>query len=309
MKANLIVTASDRRYGDFLIEHWYASLADSSDLSAIDIVVLDYGLSTAQRYWLEGHGIATRACVRDGHPAVVRYRDLRALLAGASWEQVLLCDSGDIIFQSDISEVFRIEPGRFRAATEDYKPPFSVFISGEFFDSRDRERLTERFVLSPMINGGLVVGPREKMLRLAEVILGTTKTLAKFGPDQIVLNDVLWRDGFYELEKLWNYVVATAKEGVAIEAGVFRTGSGRLPAVVHNAGNLSFLRPVENFGYGRDRNQLKEEVYVALRALYQSTEGLFKTQELFFQSRRRFRFLMRRMLRELGYGNRNSRRT
>jgi hypothetical protein len=312
MKPNLIVTASDHKYGDFLIDHWFRSLREYSDSTASDVVVLDYGPSTAQRFYLEAHGVHLWPGKRDGHVAVVRYRELRDLLAAhEECGQVLLCDSGDIIFQGDIARIFDIEPERFRAVTEDYKPLFSVFISADFFGPRDRERLSECSILNPMINGGMVAGPRNKMMALADECLSTITDWTKFGPDQIVINDVLYREGFHELDKLYNYVVATAKEGIRIEGGVFKTAKGRTPIVVHNAGNVGLLRPVEDFGFGADRNTLKEEVYTALRALYQSTEGLFKTQELFIESRRRFRSRLNRLIRNLlppGTDRRSSRR-
>jgi len=141
------------------------------------------------------------------------------------------------------------------------------------------------------------------MIHLSREVLGTTKIWTKFGPDQIVLTDLLWTEGFHELDKLWNYVVATAKEGVRIQDGQFYTEAGRKPVVVHNAGNLSFLRPVENFGFGPDHNQLREDVYHALRGLYQSMEGLFKTQEVFVESRHRFRSRLKSILQDLGYGD------
>jgi hypothetical protein len=300
MKSNVIITASDRRYGDFLIEHWLTSLRENADLSDIDVAVLDYGLSVAQRFYLAANGCLVYPGKRDGHPAVIRYRELRAFLqAHGEYSQAALCDSGDIIFQGDIADVFAKDGGSFRAVCEDYKPFFSFFISSDFFDSEDRERLSECFVRNPMINGGFVVAPREKMIALADECLSVIKDMTKFGPDQIVLNDLLYRDSFVRLDSAYNYVIATAKEGIKIEDGVFFTGEGRKPVVVHNAGNVGALRPVEDFGYGASRNRLKEDVYLALRALYASSEGLFKTQELFLDSRRLFRSQIRKLMHDL----------
>lgn len=301
MKPNVIVTASDRRYGDFLIEHWLASLLDNSALDDIDVAVLDYGLSVAQRHWLGANGILLRSGIRDGHVAVIRYREMSGFLKeNPGYRQACLCDSGDIIFQGDISTVFERDSDTFRAACEDYKPFFSVFISQDFFSNEDRVRLSECFVKNPMINGGFVVGPREAMVDLADTCMRTIRDRTRFGPDQIVLNGVLYEKGFRRLDSSWNYVLATAKDGIRIEDGVFLTSKGTKPIVVHNAGNIGALRPVEDFGYGPERNRLKEEVYLALHALYQSTEGLFKTQELFLDSRRRFRSLAKRSLSRLG---------
>ncbi len=161
------------------------------------------------------------------------------------------------------------------------------------------EHWLECFVRNPMINGGFVAAPREKMMALADECLRTIKDHTKFGPDQIVLNGVLHAEGYEELDSLYNYVLATAKEGIRIKDGRFFTGQGREPIVVHNAGNVGLLRPIENFGYGAERNRLKEDVYAALQALYASTEGLFKTQELFLESRRLFRSKARALMRDL----------
>jgi len=299
MKNNVLLTASDRRYGDFLIEHWFRSLRENSDLGNIDVAVMDYGLSLAQHYYLEKHGIITRKGKRDGHVAVIRYREMRDFLTETAYNQVALCDSGDIIFQGDISPVFQQDTSSYRAVCEDYKPFFSVFISSDFFDPADRQRLSECFIHNRMVNGGFIVAPRDRMIHLADECLSTIRDMTRFGPDQIVLNGVLYEEGFVELEKTYNYVIATAKEGVSVESGVVKTANGRMPLVVHNAGNLGLLRPIEDFGYGPERNKLKEDTLNALKTLYQSTEGFFKTQELFIESRRRFRTRLRKMIRNL----------
>ncbi len=301
MKTNLLVTASDRKYGDFLIEHWYASLRDSSNLDVFDVAVLDYGLSVAQRFYLQSKGILVRTCPRDGHVTSIRYRDMGILLAEhPHYEQIMLCDSGDIIYQSDISVLFAQEPDAFRAVCEDYKPLFSIFISNDFFDPGDKERLLACFIKNPMINGGLVLAPRKKMLDLCDEMDRTIKDKSRFGPDQIVLNGYLYEKGFYRLDSIYNYVIATAREGVVIRNGVFYTRAERKIAVVHNAGNVGAFRPIEHFGYGPSHNILKEDVYHTLKTFYESTEGLFKTQELFLDSQRRFRIAFHKFLKDMG---------
>jgi len=250
---------------------------------------------------LQGNGVRVYPGKRDGHVAVIRYRELRNFLTdNPAYDQVLLCDSGDIIFQGDIAPVFSEYTDTYRAVTEDYKPFFSVLIGPDFFDREDRERLSECFVRNPMINGGFILAPREKMITLADECLKTIKDYTKFGPDQIVMNGVLHNAGYIELDSIYNYVVTTAKEGIRIHRGRFFTGQGREPIVVHNAGNLRLLRPIENFGYGAERNELKDDVYTALHKLYQSTEGLFKTHELFLDSRRRFKSRLNKLKKELG---------
>lgn len=301
MKNNLIVTASDKKYGDFLIEHWYASVKANVDLEHIDVAVLDYGLSVAQRFYLQSHGVIVRACERDGHVTSIRYRDMSYLLQEhPEYEQIMLCDSGDIIFQADMSPLFFENTDQFRAVCEDYKPLFSIFISNDFFDPDDKERLLSCFVKNPMINGGLVLGPRQKMLGLCDEMNKTIKDKSRFGPDQIVLNGYLYDKGFFRLDSIYNYVIATARDGIAIKNGVFYTGAGRLIAVVHNAGNVGTFRPIEHFGFGPSHNVLKDDVYRTLKTFYESTEGLFKTQEFFLDSQRYFKIAVRKILKDMG---------
>lgn len=139
MKRFAIVTASDRNYGDFLIEHWLRSLRENVCLDAIEVVLLNYGLSLAQRFYLEHHGVLLRRGKRDGHVTVVRYRETRDLLFERPYEQICLIDSGDIIFQDDIASLFERSPDTYRAVCEDFKPVLSFFIKNDFFRPEDRQ--------------------------------------------------------------------------------------------------------------------------------------------------------------------------
>ena len=77
----------------------------------------------------------------------------------------------------------------------------------------------------------------------------------------------------------FNFVVATAQQDFDIVGGVFFTREPREPIpVVHNAGNWKFLRPIEDFGYGPDRNRLKPDVLTTLRLIHQSNHLLKSTQ-------------------------------
>lgn len=301
MKSKAIITASDRRYGDFLIEHWLRSLRDNADLSDVDVCVLDYGLSEAQRFFLEAHGVVVEPCRRDGHVVVVRYRDMERLLESRpQYRQACLCDSGDIVFQGNVSAVFDMAPDSFRAVCEDYKTMFSLFITPRFFSAEDRRRLTDAFMAKPMINGGFVVGSREGMLELARAVDSMIKDPTSYGPDQLIVTWLLHERGFVSLDPIYNYVIPTAKEGLAIKDGRFYTGAGREPVVVHNAGNVGVLRPVKEFGYGKGKEVvLKEDLYAALRALYVSADGFFRTQGTLREHRLRVAGMFAKMRRDL----------
>jgi len=224
MKDNVIITASDKKYGDFLIEHWFRSLIENSDLSSIDIFVIDYGLSVAQQCYLKHHDIKIYKGEKDGHVVIIRFREMKSILAQYNYDQVILCDSGDIIFQQDISPVFLNHKDNFRAVEEDIKSPFSMFIKDEFFSGEIKKKLTNSLLKNRMINAGFLVGPGNKMMLLCEKMLETLKTYKKFGPDQILVNYFLHKERFIPLEKGYNFVISTTKDEFYIKNGIFYFG-------------------------------------------------------------------------------------
>jgi len=298
MKANVLYTASDAKYGDFLIDHWFASLRDNVDLRDLDVVVLDYGLSTAQRYYLAGQGVRLRPCTRDGHVVILRFRDMAADLGEHPYAQAALSDSGDIIFQADFTPAFAIHPTKFRGVAEDLRVAFGVFLTDEFFSDVDRRRMKKSLRDLPMVNAGFILGPGERMRGLGEEVMRTLRTHDRFGPDQLVVNDIFRREGCHLLDRTYNFVIATAKADLEIRDGRF-FADGELVAVVHNTGNLKFLRPIENFGYGPGRNELKKELYFALQALHGTTDGVSET-------RTELRRAVTAMKKEIRRGTRNT---
>ncbi|NNM67923.1 MAG: hypothetical protein HKM06_07935 [Spirochaetales bacterium] len=280
MNPYAIYTASDKKYGDFLIEHWLASLRATTDLRQIDVRVLDFGLSLAQRSYLEHEGVGVRRCRRDGHVTVVRFRELAEDLSALPYETVMACDGGDIIFQDDISPLFRQNPHVFRAVTEDLKSGFEFFLSEDFFSRSSLKEMKSLISAKPQINAGLILGPKSEFLELCRAIDTLIKDKSRFGPDQLVVNYILHKKGFIDLGSAYNFVIATAKENFEIIGGVFFSKTtGKPIPVVHNAGNWKFLRPVENFGFGPSCNHLKPDVMTTLRFLHHSTAFLQSSQE------------------------------
>jgi hypothetical protein len=102
---NLIITASDKKYGDFLINHWLKSLEENTNLSNIEIAILDYGLDKEQKKELKKHKITIIKSKRNGHVTIIRFRDIYHYLKNKKYHNVLMCDSGDIIFQTDIARI------------------------------------------------------------------------------------------------------------------------------------------------------------------------------------------------------------
>lgn len=279
MKSNAIITASDRKYGDFLIEHWLRSLRETTNLDDTDVVVIDYGLSVAQAFYLEKTGAIVLPGNRDGHVTVIRFREIADFLASHPYKQVLACDSGDIIFQKDISPLFADHPDAYRAVYEDYKTPFGFCLREEFFDRPVLREIRRSLNAHDMINAGMIVAPGDRMRELAEKVTSLIKDKTKFGPDQVVVNYVLHAANFVPLDRGYNFVINTAKEEFAITDGTFTFRGGEIIPIVHNAGNVKLLRPVENFGYGSGRNDLRKDYYEAMQRLHQSVAFL-KTEHI-----------------------------
>ncbi len=277
-KPFVIYTASDAKYGDFLIDHWLRSLRASVDLSKIDVRVLDFGLTTAQRYYLEHESVGVRRCLRNGHVAVVRFREMAQDLREHSYEQVLAVDGGDVIFQGDVAPLFEAHQPQFRAVPEDLISGFDIFLTETFFSRETIDRIRRTTALRPQINAGFLLGPRDAFLTLCEEVDRLVLDKSAFGPDQLVVNMVLHSRGYVALPCGFNFVLATARRRFLIENGVFIFEDTLRPIpVVHNAGNWKFLRPIEDFGWGSDHNKLKRDVLATLHLLHHSSSFLKAT--------------------------------
>ncbi len=280
-KTFLIATASDKKYGDFLIEEWLESLIQNVNLKEIQILVLDYGLTRAQKYYLEKHKVIVQSSERNGHVVNIRFRDLYYFLEKNPYEQILMCDSGDIIFQDDISFLFKENKEHYRAVCEDLAPFFDYFINTEYFHKEDIPKIKETLLLKKMINAGFILAPLEKMKHLCKVILSKVKDFSKFGPDQIIVNYVLHKEGFVQLPTKFNFIPVTCLDEFFIKDGFFYDKNHKKIPVIHNAGNFNFLRSIENFGYNKNHNILKEDILKSLRTFYSSLHLINKPKKEF----------------------------
>jgi hypothetical protein len=263
---HVIVTCSDSRYGDFLVRHWGRSLKTNVDLRDIDVVVLDYGLTSAQRKGVEALGFQIRSGKRDGHVVNVRFRDTREWLKKSSYDQVLMIDGGDIIFQSDIRHLFERDKQQFRAACEDLLvPAFAQYISTEDFEPAVYQEIYSFLERRPLINCGLVLGPREKMIELCDVCCDKAMSLQRAGVDQMVTNYHLYRQGFVALAPRYNFVLISTRSKYKMWDGQFLDTEGRLIPVVHNAGMGTRL--FRDFGLGSSCNR-RDRVVAAVRAAW-----------------------------------------
>jgi hypothetical protein len=273
MGRHLIITASDSRCGDFVVDHWYRSLRENVSLQGVDVVVLDYGLSGGQRRRILDAGMGVRPCELNGHVTNVRYRDTAALLLDQSYDQVLMVDGGDIIFQADIHSLFSSSTNRIRAVCDERKYSLHAVlpILNDFHP--DQRRAISRFLHHrPQINGGFVLGPSASFLNLWKEFQRLMQSMSQFAADQILLNYVLHQEGFEEVPSRYNFVLVAAESKFEVREGRFYDAAGTLIPVVHNAGHMPFFRRVSRFGYGCDRNVVKVGSHLAVRSLFAAAE-------------------------------------
>lgn len=264
---NLIITSSDSKYGNFLIKHWLKSLQENVNLNNIDILVLDYGLTPQQISLLKEKNVLVKSCKRDAHVTAIRHRDTADFLKKNLYSQILFMDSGDIIFQSDISKLFDENKESFREVFENYNL-FSTTspLLKSFFRKEDNENIEKSLKNRKLINAGVIFGPAEKFIDLCESAYNLIENKDVFGPDQMAINYILSQKNFVPLSEIYNFVITTAKEETILEDDIFYLKNRQKIPIVHNAGGVEVFRPVENFGYGKNCNNLKTIQFKAIRA-------------------------------------------
>lgn len=267
-KRHAIFTASEGNKASFLLHHWLASLQANVDLAEIDVNVLDYGLTDAQRAELQARGVCCHACVKDGQVGDIRIRDLTAIAESCNYDQVLSVDSGDLIFQADISRLFEQDKDHFRAVCEELRVPIHhVFMDRADFPPEVGRRLLDFLYDKPVINGGFVLGPVSKFRSVWRTFEQLGIGYRCYCTDQLVLNYVLHRDGFRALESRYNFVLVSMLSPFFICRGVFYDSAGEVIPVVHNAGMKEFTRKIRNFGYGPEYNRRRWMAPIVTRCL------------------------------------------
>ena len=286
MKRYLIATACNKKYEEFLLNHWFRSLKDNVDLSEIDVLIMDYGLSEDIVQKLSEQGAIVRKANRvDGHINNTRFLELVDFLKeNPAYEQVILCDSGDMIFQDDISQLFKESPTKIRAVTEELSPNMDMVINEKNVEGA--EDIKRKLWKKQLINAGFVVYPHKTYIDFVEKMFSKAKDMYAWGVDMLLLNYYAYEYGFSKLHVTYNFIPTTAKVKYVIEDGVFYIIDHRKKIkvhVVHNAGAHKAFRPILNFGYGKDRNIPRPLTIFVLRLFYISLSGLRRLGSLFYK--------------------------
>jgi len=285
-KKYAIVTSSDAKYGDFLINHWLKSLLLNIDRKAMDIIVLDYGLTDDQKKKITPYCKIIR-CKKDGHVVNIRFRDMLQFFKGNKYAQIMSIDGGDIIFQSDIMPVFKEHPSEFRIVSEglDLSTHETALLSKPFTEkmTSDILKMTHQ---KKGLNAGVIIAPYSKFITLCKFLVKHIKRPAIFGPDQVLVNYFLYKHGFKEIDKKYNFIIATATNKFKIKKGVFLDENNKPIAIIHNAGGADHKRPVRNFGHGPRHNKIKWATYCCLRVYYGLSFIIAPTLRFFLKRKR-----------------------
>jgi len=274
VKKYLIATACDQKFEDFLMNHWYRSLRENVNLSETDVLIIDWGLNESVKKGLKNTLILKTKHKNEGLINNLRLMDLHDFLRdNPQYEQVVLCDGGDIIFQSDISHLFTLKPSMVRGVTEEISPNMEILITDRKVKKADE--IVNFLKDKKLINVGFVVYPSNIFIRIAEKVFDLVLDKNAWGVDTILPNYLIYNFGFYEIDSKYNFIPTTSKRKFYIKNSIFYLESGEIIPIVHNAGNKKIFRSIRNFGYGSGHNKTKKIIVVILRAFYE-TLGFFR---------------------------------
>lgn len=274
MKKNVIITCSNKKIGNFIINHWFKSLKENVNLKNIDVVVIDYGLTDLQKKKLINQNVILYEGTKDYHIVNKRFFDAGEYLKTKRYDQVLFVDGGDVVFQDDINGVFNKNKNLFRIVPIGIKVLFFEWVIPLFgnFSKTTQKKIWKVVKDKPVINAGVIFAPYRKALELCQETKKLIKNKHAFGPDQIIVNYFIYRSKYKFIDEKYNFQMSTIKEGFLVKKGIFYKKSGEKIVIVHNSGQIDFFRPIENFGYGRRFNQLKHIIYNIKRTHYRIVE-------------------------------------
>lgn len=293
-KKYLIATACNQKYENFLINHWLKSLKENVKLDEIDIHIIDYGLTERAVQELRKNNVGVKQAqsaspeekifsFAHGFINNLRFLELKNYLEeNDKYEQVILCDSGDIIFQTDISHLFQIFPEKIKGVYEDISPNMDILVNDK--NVVNSEEIKDYLKGKKFINAGFVVYPTAKFKIIVDEIFKLIKDKSAWGIDMVLINYVIYTkfsQDFHELPNIYNFIPTTSTKKYKVKNGTFYLEDGTLIPVVHNAGGKNVWRPIRNFGYGSNYNQPRIIIIWLLRTFYRTLKIVRKIKSFF----------------------------
>jgi len=265
---HVIITAANGKVGDFVVNHWYLSLRSNVNLTSVDVVVFDYGLTAKQKKKLKDNGVKVIAGGKKYHIVNKRFIDAGKYLQKHKYDQVLFVDSSDVIFQSDLTEVFGVHKDCFRVVTLGDNVLFVKALVYDQFKPESKKKIWSVIKNKPIINAGVIFAPRKKFIELCDDVGKMIRDKDQFGPDQVVVNYHIYQSKVRFIDTKYNFTMNSAYSGFKIVNGIFYKYDGEKIVIVHNCGQSDMFRPIKNFGYGKGFNQIKPVMYFLKRLMY-----------------------------------------
>jgi hypothetical protein len=256
VKKNVIITACDKKYGEFLIHDWLPSLTKTTNVSTIDIIVIDYGLTYQQRQLLQkSHVILKSGSSCTQHIVIKRYVDAYQILKNTTYNQVMLIDCGDIIFQKDISPLFTSHSDRIRVGYDADVLLYELMLPSSIPEDI-KKQIRKTLIHKPQLNAGVVIAPKSLFLQLISDMNAILSISSQFGMDQVALNYILYTQSFELLPNTYNFLINPNLGKFFIKNGNFYHENGELISIVHNTGVHNSIRPIKYFGFGKEKNKI-----------------------------------------------------
>lgn len=225
------------------------SLRATTDLTQLEIVVIDMGLRSDQREIL-AQQTKVITCELQTHPTAARFATIEQYLRMSKHQVAMLIDGGDILFQSDILPAFKLVTDRVLAAQCVSRGLFYEWFLPNCFSLATAMELYRLISLKPAYSAGVIVGKRDLLI---DLLSGMNQYLEKahhYGADQIVMNYVGHRDNLIaDLPATYNFSSLTGWEQFAVKKGKVYDAEKRLIAIVHNAGRIPLMRVFGGVGY------------------------------------------------------------
>lgn len=265
---NVIITAANEKVENFVFNHWFRSLQQNVDLKNVDVVIFDYGISNKMKLSFEKNGIKVITGMKKYHIVNKRFIDAGKYLQKNKYDQVLFVDSSDVIFQTDLTKMFNTYKKYFRAVKLGSNVLFVKALVYDQFGTEDKNKIWDVIKNKPIINAGVIFAPANKFVKLCISVDKMIRNKDDFGPDQIIVNYFLFKNGVKFIDSKYNFTMNTAYAGFKIINGIFYKSGGEKIAIVHNCGQSDIFRPITNFGYGKNCNQKKPVIYFLKQMMY-----------------------------------------
>lgn len=257
---NVIITSTNMRDIDFVINDWYKSIKRNVNLENIDVVVIGFNLTKEKIDIAKEKGLIIYE-IHNSDINVIIDRFIYSLefLKNTEYKNVMFCDGGDLLFLDDISLFLNTSKKEIEVVREYYYNNYFYSLINEKNFTKENALIFKKLLKNKrVINAGVIVGNSNNIIHLFEELLSYVKK-KKFGPDQIILNYLLYRDGFKEIEENYNYILSAARENYFKSKNKIK--------ILHNAGGKNFFRLIRNFGID-NKNSINKIQYYIVRIFF-----------------------------------------